>query len=229
MRRTPRAPGSAPPPPPGSVREQVRARPSHRSERRSAPRNQVVPVGLGVSLRVLSCSLLFPVSSPAPLDQEEEQELSAYGKRALCGPRARESVRPSPRLRAHPARPSVYGARLSHFSEDRRSHVPPGAHSALSVSTCVSPLTVRRSRLFADSRSRGVGSRPTPGTWSRPVPSPAPPRGAHGKAGSRAAGTFRSRTSSVAQSRRFDCESPFSNLPKPLPRLLFRTSRKHFR
>ena len=41
----------------------------------------------------------------------------------------------------------------------------------------------------------------------RPVPSPAPPRGAHGRAGSRAAGTFRRRTFSVAQSQRSDCSS----------------------
>ena len=99
MRRMPRAPGSAPPPHQGpSGSRSGRARLTGGSAgllAEPAPRNQVVPVGLGVSLRVLSGSLLFPVNSPAPLDPEEERELSAAGKRALCRPRARATVRPS--------------------------------------------------------------------------------------------------------------------------------------
>ena len=123
------------------------------------------------------------------------------------GPASGASGRPRGSARTRSG-PPVYSARLSHFSkEDCRSQVPPGAHSAVSVSTCVSPLTVRLSGLFADSRSKGVRSRLTPGTWTRPVPSPAPPRGAHGRAGSRAAGTFWRRTFSVAQSQRSDCSS----------------------
>ena len=72
-----------------------------------------VPVGLGVSLRVLSCSLLFPVNSPAPRHQEKERrgwgELRAAGKRAVCGPRAR-GVRP-----ADPAAPRVQRPLLALF------------------------------------------------------------------------------------------------------------------
>ena len=93
----------------------------------------------------------------------------------------------------------MYRARLSHFSkEDRRSQVPPGAHSAVSVSTCVSPLTVRLSRLFADAFKRSPVP-PDARNVDRPVPSPAPPRGVHGRAGSRAAGTFWHRTFSVVK------------------------------
>ena len=146
--QAPSAAGSPPPPspvppepsceedapsprPPRSVREQVRALPSHRS------------------------------GAQVCTEKRRRGELSAAGKRAVCGPRAL-GVRP-----IGPAGPPVYSARLSHFSkEDRRSQVPPGAHSAVSVSTCVSPLTVRLSGLFADSRSKGVRFRLTPGTWT---------------------------------------------------------------
>ena len=127
-----------------------------------APWSQVVPVGLDVSLRVLSCSLLFPVNSPAPLHQEKDGGAEGCRKARSVGPSSGASGRPPGSART-PSGPPVYSSRLSHFSkEDCRSQVPPGAHFAVSVSTCVSPLTVRLSGLFADSRSRGVRSRLTP-------------------------------------------------------------------
>ena len=100
--QAPSAAGSPPPPspvppepsceedapsprPPRSVREQVRARPSHRS------------------------------GAQVCTEKRRRGELSAAGKRAVCGPRAR-GVRP-----IGPAGPPVCSARLSHFSkEDRR-------------------------------------------------------------------------------------------------------------
>lgn len=118
------------------------------------------------------------------------------------GPAPAASGRPTPRL-------LVYSARFSHFSkEDRRSQVPPGAHSAVSVSTCVSPLTVQALCRLAFKRS------PVPPD-ARNVDPPGPFSGA--ASGSRAAGTFRRRTFSVAESQRSDCLSlRFPTCHKPL-------------
>ena len=213
MRRTPRAPG----PPGRSGSRSGRARltgAERRSARGACSPEPSRPCGFGCeSPSPLLLSALPSEQPGSTVPRKGQGELRAAGKSGVCRLRAR-GVHPAPRCVGPAPGASVSactppGPRCTApaFRTFQRAQVPPGAHSAVSVSTCVSPLTVRLSRLFADSRSKGVRSRLTPGTWTRPVPSPAPPRGAHGRAGSRAAGTFRRRTFSVAQSQRSDCSS----------------------
>ena len=165
MRRTPGAPG----PPSRSGSRSGRARltgAERRSARGACSPEPSRPCGFGCespSPLLLSALPNEQPGSTAPRKGgggeegaercREERGVSAPrpgrpSSPAGCGPRARGF-----RLRAHPARPTGTAPASRTF---QRAQVLPGAHSALSVSTCVSPLTVPLSRLFADSRSRGV-------------------------------------------------------------------------
>ena len=243
----PSAAGSPPPPSP------VPQAPSCEEDARSPRHPQVRPGGsrserahLTGGERRSACGACSPepsrpcgfgCESPSPLllsalpseqpgstaPRKGRGELRAAGKPAVCGPRVR-GVWPTPRLCAHPVRsPRVQRPPLVLFkrgpqisSSAWRSLRPVSEHLRLSVNSpfvqALCRLAFKRSPVPPDARN-----------VDRRVPSPAPPRGAHGRAGSRAAGTFWRRTFSVAQSQRSDC----SSLRFPTcQNLLFRTSRK---
>ena len=176
MRRTPRAPG----PPGRSGSRSGRARltgAERRSARGACSPEPSRPCGFGCeSPSPLLLSALPSEQPGSTVPRKGQGELRAAGKSAVCRLRA-QGVHPAPRCVGPAPGASVSastppGPRCTApaFRTFQRAQVPPGAHSAVSVSTCVSPLTVRLSRLFADSRSRGVRSRLTPGTWARPGP-----------------------------------------------------------
>ena len=217
VRRTPRAPG--PPGPSGSRSGRARLTGAERRSARGACSPEPSrPCGFGCespSPLLLSALPSEQPGSTAP--RKGRGELRATGKRAVCEPRVR-GIWPTPRLCAHPVRsPRVQPPPLALFkrgplisSSAWRSLRHVSEHLRLSVN---SPFVQALCRL-AFKRSPVP-----PDAWNmdRPVASPAPPRGARGRAGSRAAGTFRRRTFSVAQSQRSDCSSlRFPTCQKPL-------------